>query len=102
MSRRDRRIVLTAIVILVVVFGGIGTWAALRPGRYDQSRDGCITVNLPSSMGGSLFHQCAGQARTTCHDAFAQQGAAARLIRPQCRLAGLAPAAAGASAAAGS
>jgi hypothetical protein len=89
MTRRDKRVVAIAGVLIVASIGGAGAWAALRPGSYDQSRDGCITVNLPSSMGGSLLHECGGQARRTCQQAFAADTAAARLTRPQCRLAGL-------------
>ncbi len=83
--------------LIVAVLGGVGIWAAVRPGSYDQSRDGCITVNLPSSMGGSLLHECGGQARAACRAAFARHGAVTSLARPQCRLAGLRPPPAAAS-----
>ena len=90
-TRGDRRKILTVVVVIVAVLAGIGIWAAVRPGAYDASRNGCITVNLPSSMGGSLVHQCGSRARALCADAYAGTGVAPRLYRPQCRLAGISP-----------
>jgi hypothetical protein len=90
-TRRDRRVIIATIAAVVLVVAGVATWAAVRPGAYDVSRNGCITVNLPSSMGGSLLHQCGSPARATCQHAFASTDPASRLIRPQCRLAGIHP-----------
>jgi hypothetical protein len=87
---RDRRRVLVAAVALLVVLAGVGIWAALKPGSYGASRNGCITVTLPSTTGGALIHQCGAEARATCRHAFASTGKIAALTRPQCRLAGLA------------
>ena len=75
--------------VIVAVLVGVGIWAAVRPGSYGASRDGCITVNLPSTMGGSLVHDCGSRARDLCADAYAGTGVAPRLFRPQCRLAGI-------------
>ena len=90
-TRRDRRVLAIVGVLLVAVFAGVAIWAAVRPGSYGASRDGCITVNLPSSMGGSLVHGCGHRAKTMCRSAYAGHGTAARLTRQQCRLAGIAP-----------
>ena len=77
--------------VIVAILVGVAIWAAVRPGSYGASRDGCITVNLPSTMGGSLVHQCGPRARALCADAYAGTGVAPRLYRPQCRLAGITP-----------
>lgn len=88
-TRRDRRVMLLAGVILLAVFAAVGIWAAVRPGEYGASRNGCITVNLPSSTGGALLHGCGRKARAMCRTAYAGHGTAARLTRAQCAQAGL-------------
>lgn len=77
-------------VIVLVVFAAVGIWAAFRPGSYGASRNGCITVNVPSTTGGALLHGCGPKARTMCRRAYAGVGPASRLTRQQCRLAGIA------------
>ncbi len=89
---RDRRRLVAVLAAVAIVLVGVGVWAAVRPGRYGASGHGCITVTLPSSTGGALLHQCGDQAKITCRRAFAGTGKVAVLTRPQCRLAGLAPA----------
>jgi hypothetical protein len=78
---RDKRRILLAGILIVAVFAGVGIWAAVRPGSYGASRDGCVTLNVPSSTGGGLLHGCGGQARTMCANADAGTG--------PCRLAGI-------------
>jgi hypothetical protein len=88
---QDRRRIVIVVAALVVVLVGVGIWTALRPGSYGASKNGCITVTLPSTTGGALLHQCGADARATCRRAFAGSGRVAALTRPQCRLAGLGP-----------
>lgn len=88
---RDKRRVAAAIAAIGLVLAAVAIWATVRPGAYDGSRHGCITVNLPSSMGGSLVHQCGSAARATCQRAYAGTDEVSRLTRPQCRLAGINP-----------
>lgn len=88
-TRRDRRRIIVAAAALLVVLAAVGIWAAVKPGSYGSSSNGCITVTLPSTTGGALIHQCGAAARATCHHAFASTGKVSALIRPQCRLAGL-------------
>jgi hypothetical protein len=88
---RDKRRIAAVIAVIGLVIAAVAIWATVRPGSYDVSRDGCITVNLPSSMGGSLVHQCGSAARATCHRAFTGTDRVSRLTRPQCRLAGINP-----------
>jgi hypothetical protein len=89
-TSRDKRLILVAIAVIVLVLAGVGIWAAVKPGAYGKSAHGCITVTLPSSTGGALIHQCGPAARATCRHAFTSKGKIAALTRPQCRLAGLA------------
>jgi hypothetical protein len=88
---RERRRIAIAAAAFLVVLAGVGGWAAISPGNYGSSTNGCITVTLPSSTGGALMHQCGPAAKATCEHAFASTGKVAALTRPQCRLAGLAP-----------
>jgi hypothetical protein len=90
-TARDKRRIAVACAALVVVLAAIGIWAAVRPGAYGSSRDGCVTVTMPSSTGGALIHQCGAGARGMCRRAFAEAGEISLLTRPQCRLAGLGP-----------
>ena len=90
-SGRDKRRILAVVAGIVLVLAAVAVWVAVKPGSYDVSRNGCITVNLPSSMGGSLLHQCGNAAKATCQRAYASTDAASRLTRPQCRLAGITP-----------
>jgi hypothetical protein len=88
---RDKRRIAAVIVAIGLVIAAVAVWAAVRPGAYDASKDGCITVNLPSSMGGSLEHQCGSAAKATCQRAYTGTDEISRLTRPQCRLAGINP-----------
>jgi hypothetical protein len=88
-TRADRRRITLVAAALLIVLAGVGIWAAVKPGSYGGSRDGCITVTLPSTTGGALIHQCGAAAKATCQHAFASTGKISVLIRPQCRLAGL-------------
>lgn len=89
---RDKRILAIVGAVIVLVFVAVGIWAAVRPGTYGSSKNGCITVTLPSTTGGALLHQCGSAARATCRHAFSRVDKISMLTRPQCRLAGLAPA----------
>ena len=79
------------VAALVAVLVAVGIWAALRPGAYGSSGNGCVTVTLPSSTGGALIHQCGNAAKAMCRHAFAAGDRISLLTRPQCRLAGLEP-----------
>lgn len=86
---RDKRRIAAVAAAILLVLAAVVVWAAVRPGSYDLSEHGCITVNLPGPMGGSLVHQCGTAAKTTCQHAYAGTGKVSMLIRPQCRLAGI-------------
>lgn len=74
---------------VAAVLAGAGIWSSVHHSTYGASRDGCVNVNVPSTMGGSYLHACGGQARSLCRDAYQRTDKLAGLIRPQCRLAGL-------------
>jgi hypothetical protein len=90
-TRRDKRRIVAVVATVLLVLAAVGVWAAVRPGSYGSSKDGCITVTVPSSTGGGLLHQCGQPAKATCQRAFAGTDKISVLTRPQCRLAGIAP-----------
>ena len=92
MTRRDKRRVAIFGVAFLLILAAIAVWAANRPGSYGGSRNGCITVTMPSTTGGALMHQCGAGAKATCKRAYTGTDKVSQLIRPQCRLAGLTPA----------
>ena len=90
-TKRDKRILVIALVVILFALAGTAIWAAVRPGAYGSSRDGCITVTLASSTGSALIHECGARAKSACQQAFARDDKVSLLTRPQCRLAGIAP-----------
>jgi len=90
-TARDKRLILVVVAAIVAVLVAVGIWAAVRPGAYGASGNGCVTVSMPSSTGGALIHECGHAARTMCQHAFTASDKVSLLTRPQCRLAGLAP-----------
>jgi hypothetical protein len=89
---RDRRRIVAVVAAILLVLAAIAVWAAVRPGSYGSSRNGCVTVTLPSTTGGALIHQCGTDARSLCKRAYAGTDKVSQLTRPQCRLAGISPA----------
>jgi hypothetical protein len=92
LNPREKRVMSIVGVVLLLIFGGVGAWAATDSGTYGRSHDGCVNVNTPSTTGGGLMHECGAQARALCATAFTGHDELARLTRPQCRLAGITPA----------
>jgi hypothetical protein len=92
LTRRDKRGIAIVGALLLAGFAALGIWAAVRPGGYGQSHDGCVTVTAPSSTGGGLLHACGASAKAMCRAAFTHDDKLSLLTRPQCRLAGLGPA----------
>jgi hypothetical protein len=94
LTSRDKRGMAIVAGLLLVIAVGVGIWIAVRPGTYGPSRNGCVTVTEASSTGGALVHACGSSAVAMCRTAFAHDDKLSLLTRPQCRLAGLGPAAA--------
>lgn len=91
LTPRQKRVFAAVAGLVLVLVAGVSVWAATRPGSYDQSAHGCVTVTEPSSTGGAVLHQCGAAARAMCRGAFGHTSRLDLLTRPQCRLAGLAP-----------
>ena len=91
LTRRDKRGIAILAALVLAGFAGLGIWAAVDPGGYGQSRDGCVTVTAASTTGGALIHECGSGAVVMCRVAFQHQDKLSLLTRPQCRLAGLGP-----------
>jgi len=91
LTPRQKRVFVAVGGLLLVLVAGASTWAAVSPGSYGRSANGCVTVVEPSSTGGAVLHACGSQAEALCRLAFTQRSKLDLLTRPQCRLAGLAP-----------
>jgi len=91
-TTRDKRKIAAVVAAIALVLAAVAVWAAVRPGTYGSSKDGCVTVTVPSSTGGALIHQCGAGARSLCKRAYAGTDKESLLTRPQCRLAGITPA----------
>jgi hypothetical protein len=91
LTRRDKRGIAIVGALLLAVFAGLGIWAAVKPGGYGRSHDGCVTVSAASTTGGALLHACGSRAVAMCRAAYAHDDKLSRLTRPQCRLAGIGP-----------
>jgi hypothetical protein len=91
LTARQKRVFAIVGGLLIVLVAGVSAWAAVSPGRYGRSANGCVTVVEPSSTGGAVLRACGSQARAMCRHAFTHRGQLDLLTRPQCRLAGIAP-----------
>jgi hypothetical protein len=91
LTARQKRVFAVVGGLLIVLAAGAGIWAAMSPGSYGRSANGCVNVVEPSSTGGAVLHQCGSAARALCRSAFAHHSKLDLLTRPQCRLAGLGP-----------
>jgi hypothetical protein len=90
-TSRDKRRIVAVMAAVLLVLAAVAVWAAVRPGSYGGSRNGCITVTVPSTTGGGLLHQCGQPAKATCQRAYTGTDKISALTRPQCRLAGIEP-----------
>jgi hypothetical protein len=86
LSRAQRRAIA---VVLIAVIGGCAFLIARS--SAPASRNGCITVTFPGSMGSQVISHCGGAARSACAAAYAQRDPLSRLTQTQCRLAGIRP-----------
>jgi hypothetical protein len=91
LTARQKRVFAVVGGLLIVLAAGAGIWAAMSPGSYGRSANGCVNVVEPSSTGGAVLHQCGSAARAQCRRAVAHHTNLDLLTRPQCRLAGLGP-----------
>src|SRR5260370_18679352 len=66
LTRRDKRGIAIVGALVLAVSAGLGIWAAVRPGGYCQSRDGCGTLTVPSSTRGGLLPQSPAGRQGNC------------------------------------
>jgi hypothetical protein len=92
MSARQKRTLGIIGALIVVLIAGLTVWGALKPDGYATSGNGCVNVTMPGSMGGETFHYCGQAAQTFCDQSFKAQDEVSLRARPQCVIAGLAPA----------
>jgi len=81
----DKRRLAVIWLAVALALAGLAAWSAIGPGSYGQSRAGCVTVTIPSSMGGALLHECGSRARHLCQRAVGRRDRLSLLIRPSCR-----------------
>ncbi len=91
LTRRQRRWLIAIGAAITVAVTAALVWAQLRPGDYSQSGNGCVNVLTPSSLGGSILHQCGNDARTWCRQEYSANDRLALLVQQQCRIAGITP-----------
>jgi hypothetical protein len=91
LTRQQKRAFGIIGVLIVLILGGLGAWAALASDSYSGSGHGCVNVTLPSSTGGATLHYCGAAAKSFCQASFRSQDQISRRARPQCVLAGLGP-----------
>jgi hypothetical protein len=94
LSPRQKRVFAVVGVLIVLALGGLAAWGALASDSYSSSGHGCVNVTVPSSTGGATLHYCGPAARSFCQKSFRSQDQISLRARPQCTLAGLAPASA--------
>jgi hypothetical protein len=89
--RQKRRLAISLVVVLLAVIGA-AVYASVGNGSFGASHDGCVNLTVPSTLGAQIFHECGSAARAWCEQSEVQDDALSRLARPQCVLAGYAPA----------
>jgi hypothetical protein len=91
LTRRRRVILAAGGGATVLGLAGALAWAQTHSGDYGPSGNGCVNVLEPSTMGGGVIHRCGDDARTWCRAEYAADDRLARLVQPECRLAGITP-----------
>jgi hypothetical protein len=86
LSRAQRRVI--ALVLIAIV--GTCVFLVARSSA-PVSRNGCITVTFPGSMGAQVLSHCGAAARSACASAYAAHDPLALRTQTQCRLAGIKP-----------
>lgn len=89
-SRQKRIMAASLAVIAVAIIAGILV-ASLGGGSTPASRDGCVSLTIPSTLGGAELHECGAAAREFCAEQYTRHDALAGLAQPQCALAGYRP-----------
>jgi hypothetical protein len=89
LTHRSKRTIAMVGGLVILALIGAGIWGAFAADPNATSANGCVSVTVPSTMGGAPIHYCGAAARSFCRSAFAGSDQLSLLARPQCRLAGL-------------
>jgi hypothetical protein len=76
---QDRRVLLVAAVVGVLVAIGLGVAYAVRPAGSSRQA-GCLVVDVPSTMGGATVRSCGAAAHAFCR----AQGRLDRAVAAAC------------------
>jgi hypothetical protein len=82
-------IIICAVIVAAGIGGGI--YGAVSSDSLQNSSNGCISLNIPGSIGGQMLHECGSQAKTTCHFAYAHSDSVSLAERTACGQASLRP-----------
>lgn len=89
LTPRGKLIVYLVLAVVLAACAAVGIWSAVSSDPLATSANGCVSMTVPSSTGGSIEHYCGAQARAFCRQSFASSGPSAAAARKQCDLAGL-------------
>lgn len=89
LSPRGRRILWAGIAAVIALCLAAGAWIAAGTDDYASSANGCVSFNIPNTMGGALIHHCGNDARAFCAAAYTHSDRLSLLGRPECARAGL-------------
>ena len=78
---------LAGLIILAAVIA-VAAWT-LTHNDSPVSRNGCVNVGVPGSLGGQLVHACGANARALCASQRGLHTVTAQLILPACGEAGI-------------
>lgn len=84
----QKRVFVMVSVVLAALATGVGIWAAITPGTYGRSGNGCVNVVVPSTTGGGILHKCGADAQALCKDALTRHDRLGRLTQAECVKAG--------------
>ena len=91
MSRRQKRGLAVSLAVVVLAVLGATVFAIASHDSFGTSRNGCVSLTVASSLGGTELHRCGASARALCEAAQTENDALSHELRPQCVLAGYGP-----------
>jgi hypothetical protein len=89
LTPRGKRIVFIVLGVVVAACVAVGIWSAVSSDPLATSANGCVSVTVASSTGGSTSRYCGTQAKTFCRQEFQKSDAPSLAAQKQCDLAGL-------------
>ena len=87
---QKRLMIIICAVILAAGIGG-GIYGAVSSDSLQSSSNGCISLNIPGSIGGQMLHECGSQAKATCRFAYAHSDSVSLAERTACEQASIGP-----------